>query len=119
MHRNPARDSDAKCADFIGSKPDAGCFFISRRFDAKVVERFNDAILEPPHIAVQSESKCVEVKNWIHDELPRAVVGNVAASVGVMDLNARRIEYLGCGQQVRPGGGPPRDRNDWGCVLNK
>jgi hypothetical protein len=56
---------------------------------------------------MQSEFECVEVEDWVHNELAWTVIGNVATSVGVMDLNAGGFEDFGCGKEVRPCGSSP------------
>jgi hypothetical protein len=107
MHGNPPRDSHANCTNFICADPDSGGFVISFRLDTKLFERFYGSFLEPPHIAMQSEFECVEVEDWVHNELAWTVIGNVATPVGVMDLNAGGFEDFGCGKEVRLCGSSP------------
>jgi hypothetical protein len=43
-----------------------------------------------------------QVQNRVPDELPRAVIGDVAAATGFKDLNAFSREFVLGGENVRP-----------------
>ena len=101
------------------AKPDTCGVFISRTLDAKLAKRLNDAVFKPSHIAVQSEPKSIEIKDWVHHQLTRAVVGNVAAAISVMEFNAGDSECRGRCEEMRPRGGSPRDRNHRWCVFDE
>ncbi len=100
VHGDPAGYPHTESTNLVGAEPDTGGFFVAVGGDIEVGEGFDDPLLQPPHVAVQPQAERVEIENGIDDELPRPVVGDVAAAVGLVDLDAYFLECFHRSEQV-------------------
>ena len=81
VHRDPAGASDAKGTDFLIPDPDACESFDSSCGDSVFGADKNDNLFQFPQVFVDVCEVAIEVEDRIGDELPRPVVGDVAAPV--------------------------------------
>lgn len=77
--------------------------------DVKCGEGVDDHGFEQSHVIVKTEFGTVEVEDGVADELPGAVVGDIAAAVGLMDLDALVMECLVIGEDMGGGIGAAGD----------
>lgn len=127
---DPLADADAHGGDLgglalAGRDPDAGGFGVSLALDAVVGEGVDDGLLEEPHVAVEAEGfagvgvgESLEVDDGVGDDLSGAVVGDVAAAVGLVEFDTQGGEALGIGQDVVGGTLAAGDGDD-GWVLDE
>ena len=87
--------------------------------ESEVGQRLQDAFLEPPQIAVQTEIKTVQVQDRIGHQLSRPVVGDVTASIGGRHLHAGFGQSSLAGDQMRPRPGTLRHRDDRRIVFDQ
>lgn len=123
---DPSSDADADGANLgglvgsevvLGVDPDAGGVGVGVGGDVELGECVDDGGLEGADVLVDAELGGVEVDDGVADELARAVVGDVAAAVGLVELHALgREEVLG-GEDVGWGVGASGDGDD-GVVLD-
>lgn len=98
--------------------PHTGRSLLARAFDAVCRQCADHGLLEEPHVVVQAEVKAVEVEDGVGDELPWAVVGDVAAAVGGFDGDAGAGEHVGRRGEIGRGGWTVAHGDD-GVVLNE
>lgn len=127
---DPLADADAHGGDLGGRAiggfdPDASGFGVAVALDAVGVEGVDDGLFEEAHVAVEAKGLagvCVgeafEVEDGVGDDLARAVVGDVAAAVGLVELDALGGEAVGVGEDVACGPLAAGDGDD-GRVLDE
>lgn len=127
---DPLADADAHGGDLggrtIGGRdPDAGGFGVALAGDAVGGEGVDDGLLEESHVAVEAQGlagvwvdESCEVEDGVGDDLAGAVVGDVAASVGLVELDTEGGEALGVGEDVIRGTLAAGDGDD-GRVLDE
>lgn len=125
---DPLADADAHGGDLggrtIGGRdPDAGGFGIAVAGDAVGGEGVDDGLLEEAHVAVEAQGlagirvgEAFEVEDGVGDDLAGAVVGDVAAAVGLVEFNAQGGKAVGVGQDVACGPFSAGDGDDWGVL---
>ena len=122
---DPAADADADGADLgglvgcevvLGVDPDAG-LGVGVALDVELCEGGDDGLLEGSDVLVNAEFGGVEVDDGVADELARAVVGDIAAAVGLVELHALGCEELFRGEDVGGGIWAAGDGDD-GVVLD-
>src|SRR5204862_73257 len=102
---DPARQVDADRGDLVLARPDAHerlplpCL----RGYAIVGEGADEHLLEVAHVAADVAPVRAEVDDRITHELPRPVIGDLAAAVALLDLNPPLRQPLRARQNV--GGG--------------
>ena len=114
MHGDVAARAHAERADLaqgLGPDPDAGGRGIALAGDAEARERAQHDLLEQAHVAVDADAQPVQVEDRIRDQLAGAVIGDVAAAVGLTHRNPRALEHRRRGEQVRRRAGAPGDRD--------
>src|SRR4051812_8381293 len=96
MHRDAAPDPDPEGADFFGAgaipNPDSNGRFITVAFDSKFPQCGNDDLLEHSNISSDGQMVIVQPNNRINDKLARPMKGNVAATIGLNDFDAKLIK---------------------------
>ena len=75
-------DSDCNDVDLALVDPDAGKTGTSSGRDLVDRECLNQKLFEPAQIAMEILSAPAEIDNWIADQLPRTVIGRLAAAIG-------------------------------------
>lgn len=80
--------------------PDACGTLFALGGDVEVFECVDDGLLEQAHVVVQSEVEGVKVDDGVEDDLARAVVGDVPAAVGGLNVDAEVGEGFARGEQV-------------------
>ncbi len=101
---HPAADVHADRGDLAParrtrSRPDAGEPLDAGRLDPEGCERLDDRLLEVAAVAAHVLAVPFQVEDRVADELPRRVVGGLAAAVGLDDLDVG----AGAGCAARPG----------------
>ena len=92
MHGDPFADADAESGDFALFDPDAGESFFARSGDVEVGEGADEGFFEIAEVGVEVFSSGGEVEDGVADELSRAVVGGLTATV---DFDDRVRELCG------------------------
>ena len=89
---DPAREMDADRGDLLLPRPDADELLALPRLggDAVVGQGADQHLLEVADVAPDVPPVGAEVDDRIADELPRAVVGDLAAAIALGDLDAAR-----------------------------
>mgnify|MGYP003653174781 CR=1 FL=1 len=98
---DPFADSYADGADFgglvgcegvgwvvFGGDPDTGGGRVSVSDDVVGCEGVDDGLFEQADVVVDAEFGGVEVDDWVADELSWAVVGDISAAIGLVELDA-------------------------------
>src|SRR5262245_28021320 len=85
---HPSRDSDSNRGKLFLTYPDAGKAVDSLRGDAVICSDTNQHFLEIPDVAVYVAAIGFQVDDGIADDLPRSMVGDIAAAAGFEHLNA-------------------------------
>ena len=93
MHGDPFADADAEGGDFSVFDPDAGEAFTPGGGDAVELAKIDENGFEGSQIQVEVASALVEVEYGVANELAGAVVGGLAAAVGLDDGEG---ELLAC-----------------------
>lgn len=124
VQRNIARESHPDRSNLalgnpISADPNTGRGWITNSRETVLGKGVDDALLEKPYIRMHAQAETLDVENWIGDELPRAVIGHVTASIGLDALDALRGEHLVIGEHMGRRSGPARYRNDSGRMLEK
>ena len=78
----------AYCAPVAGLHPNACASRNTRGLNAKSGGRPNHGLFELAHVPDDVAPDFAKLQNGVADHLSRAVVGDVAAAVGVMELHA-------------------------------
>jgi len=81
-------------------------------FDAAGAAEIDDDLLEEAQVVVEAEAEAVEIENGVGNELAGAVVGDVAAAVGLFEMDAMASEEFWRGFEVRRGAMAARDGDD-------
>ena len=92
------RDTDG--SDFSRAEPDAGLALAACRDEAKLADGNDEHFLEEAQVGVQVLA-CGEMHDRVADDLPGAVVGNVAAAISRADLDAAACQLGGVPNQIR------------------
>ena len=100
--RHPSRDPDADGRKLFVADPRAGQSLDAPRFDPEIGGRLDQHFLEVADVAVHVAAIGFQIEDRIANELPRTVIGDVAAAAGFMDVDAARSELIGRGEYVRP-----------------
>jgi len=113
VHRYPARNPDADCADlpvprsnailFFTPDPGAGCSGITVRDDAEVPQRVDRPLLKPSQVSMKSQLQRVQVQDGVGHQLARPVVGDVTPSVRFLDHDPGCFKSIGIGQEMVSG----------------
>ena len=82
-------------ASFSVADPDAGQPWHAPGVDAVVGRDANQHLLEIAHVAMHVAAIGLQVEDRIADDLAGAVVGDVAAAPGLVDLDAARRQRVG------------------------
>lgn len=77
--------------------PHAGRALLAPRGDPEGAAHADDGLLEQAHVVVQPEVEQVKIDDRIDGILARAVVGDVAPAVGLLEPHAHRREHLARG----------------------
>ena len=88
MHGYPAFHVDADGGDLVPVDPDAGFSVSPCTSDAKACKGRNQGFFQFPEVIPQVCAVSGEVHDGVADDLARAVVGDVSATVGVDELDA-------------------------------
>lgn len=126
VHGDPAPDAHPDGADFFagvifagaqwGGGPDTGGARFAVGVDSEGSAGLDGGFFEKSDVVVESQAEEVEVEDGVDDELSRAVVGDVAAAIGVEKFDAQSLQEFRWRAQVAAGGGPARDGDD-GWVM--
>lgn len=110
---------------FLTWNPDACGFGVALALDAIGGEGVDDGLFQQSHVVVEAEGfagvgvgESLEVEDGVGDDLAGAVVGDVAAAVGLVESDAQGSEALGIGQDVVGGTLAAGDGDD-GWVLDE
>ncbi len=123
---DPASDADTDGGDLCGLigleavlwvHPDAGGLGVGVGGDVVVGEGGDDGGFEGADVFVDAESGGVEIDDGVGDELAGAVVGDIAASVGLVEGDALGFEEGFRGEDVGRCVGSSGDGDD-GVVLD-
>jgi len=108
MRRDPLRDVDPDRRDLArrSLEPDPGQPLDSRRLDADRRESSDQRLLDVAAVPLHVLAVPGQVEDWVADELARAVIGGLAAAVGLHDLD---LGALGHVQLALLGAPPQRD----------
>ena len=101
MAGDPAGNSDTDRRELFLADPHSGEPINSSGRDAVVAGDSYEHFLEIPNVAVHVTPVGLQVDDWIADDLPGTVVGDVAAATGFEDLNPARGKRLRRRQDVR------------------
>ena len=94
-------------------EPDSGQPLDPRRIDAERRQRPDQSLLQVSAVALDVLAVPCQVEDRIADELPRPVVGRLAAAVGLDDLDAGALRHM---HLAGLGASPQRDH---GRVLQQ
>lgn len=125
VETDPLLDADAHGADFgtgawlIFADPDAGGGGVAVGVHAPSSGGGDDGVFEFAHVVVEAQAEVVEVEDGVNDELAGAVVGDIAAAVGLRGGYAVVGKECGRGDEVLGGGGAVRERDDRRVVLEE
>jgi len=104
VHGDPAADSHSERADFCEfifisgqGHPHAGCGGVASAGDFVFGDGVDNDLFESVHVIVYAEVELFEVEYGVGDELPRPVVGDVSAAVGLFDFDSELFEAFGRG----------------------
>ena len=101
MTRNPSGDADADCRDLFSPHPYAGQSGDPFAGDAVIGRDTNQHVFDIPHIAMHIAAIGPQIENGITDELPGAVIRDVAAAARFMNFDAALVEFVRRGEEVR------------------
>lgn len=101
----------------LGFDPDAGGVGVGVGDDAELGECGDDGGFECADVLVYAEARGAQVDDWVADELAWAVVGDIAAAVCRVELDALSGEELLAGEDVGLCGWSAGDGDD-GVVLD-
>src|SRR6185369_15305466 len=88
VHRYPAAHVQADRGDLAAVDPDAARARQALAAQAPVREHAERALFEPAYEVDHAAVPALEVDDAVGDELPRAVIGDVAAALCLHDLDA-------------------------------
>lgn len=88
MHRDPPFDFYSDCTELLVVDPDSTVYWEPFTFEIELFEGFDDGLLKVAHPAVEVLAMVGNVEDRVRDELPGAVVRDVAAAIGRYDLDA-------------------------------
>ncbi len=91
---NSQRADLAAGASPLRPNPDPGRGGISLPLQTSIGERVNHRLLQKPHESVHANTKSIDVNDDIRHQLPGAVVGDIAAAVGLSQLDAAGCKLL-------------------------
>jgi hypothetical protein len=94
MSRNAATQADANRGDLAVANPDAGASGRPLSHDTEAVKGADQHFLKAAHVLARAEAAALQVENWIPDNLPRAMEGDVAAAVGFDDFGAALLKLF-------------------------
>ena len=89
VHRDPAADADAQCADFafrplvIRPYPNTGSFCHAVSGDVQIGTGLYNHFLQEPQVFAQIRKKPIQIQNRVAHQLPWTVVRDVASSVNL------------------------------------
>ena len=83
--------------------PDAGPSRLARRLDAEARQRADERLLEVAQIDVQVALVVAQQEDRVADELPGAVVGDVAAALDLEERRVAEVEQVARAWALRPG----------------
>jgi hypothetical protein len=87
-------------ADFGPAHPDARTFRNAARLDAEIRERIDQRLFDGPHVRAHVALPLAQVQDGVADDLPRPMIGDVAAAVGGMEGDAGAGQDLFAGQEI-------------------
>jgi len=88
------------CADFALPHPHSRQLRNAARLDAEVRQSIDQRLLDGTHVRAHVALPFAQVQNRIAHDLPRPVIGDVAAAVGGMEGDAGAGQHIFAGQQV-------------------
>eukprot|EP00966_Prymnesium_polylepis_P207853 4814640-Prymnesium_polylepis.1 len=91
VHRDPARDAHAERANLGAAHPHARAARDALALEAERAERADHALLQCAHVPVQVLPVGAQVEHGVDDELPRAVVRDLAAALRAEDVKRRMV----------------------------
>ena len=100
MRGDPSADVHADRADLGAAHPDARTFRNAARLDAEIRECIDERLFDGPYVRTHVALPFAQVHDGIADDLPRSVIGDVAAAVGGMESDTGAGQDLFAGQQV-------------------
>lgn len=77
----------------VWGDPDSGCVGVGVGDDVVGCEGVDDGLFEQADVVVDAEFGSVEIDDWVADELSWAVVGDIAAAIGLVELHALLGEF--------------------------
>jgi hypothetical protein len=86
MTRYPSRNSHSNRRDLFIANPDASEALDATALDSVIRNRANQYFFEVAHVAMNIAAIGFEIDYWITDELTGAVVSDIAAAPGLVDL---------------------------------
>ena len=100
MRGDPTAQVHADGTDFSAADPNAGEALTAGGLDVGFGEGIDDHLFECADVGNDVALPIAEVEDGVDDELAGAVVGDIAAAVGVDELDARLREELFGGEEV-------------------
>ena len=98
---HPARDSNPNGGKFFLTDPNSGQAVNSPTGNPVIRRDPNDHFLEVSNVTVHIASIGFEVDDWVTDDLPGPVIGDIAATPGLEHFDAARRERFRRRQDVR------------------
>src|SRR6476659_4542793 len=90
---HPARNPDANRRQFVVPHPHPSEPLDTAGDEPVIGGGSDERFLEVPHIAVDIAAIRLEVENRVSDDLAGAVVGDVAAAAGLMELDLAGSQF--------------------------
>ncbi|OHE21688.1 MAG: hypothetical protein A2Z43_05795 [Syntrophobacterales bacterium RBG_19FT_COMBO_59_10] len=100
VHRHPMSDRDALGADFCRSCPYPGIVLFAAGHNTERFQGANQRFLHPAGIPMDVATKSIEIQDWITNQLPRSVIGDIPPPIGLIYLDPFLIQKLLANQDV-------------------
>ena len=94
MHSDPFGDPHADSSNFTVANPDSGEFFNSFGGDSIERQQIDQYLFDGMHIPTNALLMMFQIKNRVPDQLPGAVIGNVAAAVHIINFDALTFQIV-------------------------
>src|SRR5579884_3852915 len=112
---DPAADVDANGGDFSAVDPDSGSAFEAVRMNVELCEGVDERLFDGANIRDYVALPFAEIEDGVTDDLAGAMIGDVAAAIGVMELDAGALENLGRREEICKMA-VPAQRDDMGVL---
>ena len=100
MRSHPSADVHADGGDLGVSHPNSRAFRNAARLDAEVRQGIDQRLLDGPHVSAHIALPLAQVEDGKADDLPRPVIGNIAAAIGGMEGDTRASQDFLTGQKI-------------------